>query len=321
MSAVEPAEAPAPSRSRYRVFDRRSWSGLRASTPLTLSATELEHLRATNEAVSLDEVTDIYLPLSRLLSLYVDATSGLHRASNTFLGRPERKVPYVIGIAGSVAVGKSTTARILQALLARWPAHPRVDLVTTDGFLYPNRVFEDRGMMDRKGFPDSYDQRRLLEFMADVKSGVAEVEAPVYSHHSYDIVPGASQVVQSPDIVIVEGLNVLQPGGVPGRPSRQMVSDFFDFSIYVDADESDIGSWYVERFLALCRTAFRDPEAYFHRFASLTRPEAVATARHIWSTVNAVNLRQNILPTRERAHLILGKGTDHAVHQIRLRKL
>ncbi len=321
MSRVEPAEAPAPSWSRFRTFDRSSWAALRASTPLTLSATEVEGLQATNEAVSLGEVTDIYLPLSRLLSLYVDAASRLYRASNTFLGRPELKVPYVIGVAGSVAVGKSTTARLLQTLLARWPAHPRVDLVTTDGFLFPNRVFEDRQMMDRKGFPESYDQRRLLDFMIDLKSGVRSVAAPVYSHHSYDIVPGACQVVEHPDIVIVEGLNVLQAGSDEQRPSRQVVSDFFDFSIYVDAAEDDIEDWYVLRFLRLCETAFRDPDAFFHQFAALSHTEAVSAARHIWGTINAVNLRENILPTRERAHLVLEKGTNHAVHQIRLRKL
>ena len=308
-------------RSRFRRFERDAWAALRASTPLTLSEGDLDHLRGINEAIDLDEVVDIYLPLSRLLNLYVEATRELHQASNTFLGRPETKVPYVVGIAGSVAVGKSTTARILQALLSRWPHHPKVDLLTTDGFLLPNRVLEERGLMNRKGFPESYDQRRLVDFMAAVKSGADEVQAPVYSHIAYDIVPDRRQTVRQPDIVLVEGLNVLQMGSDPGRAMKMFVSDFFDFSIYVDASEDDIERWYVERFLTLRDTAFRDPHSYFHHYARLTTERAVATARSIWAEINAVNLRLNILPTRERAHLILEKAADHGVHRVRLRKL
>jgi type I pantothenate kinase len=307
--------------SRFRTFDRPSWAELRAATPLTLSEDDLDALRGLNEAVSLDEVSDVYLPLSRLLNLYVAATSSLFQASNTFLGRPTTKVPYVIGIAGSVAVGKSTSARILQALLSRWPDHPRVDLVTTDGFLLPNRILEERGLMGRKGFPESYDQHRLVDFMAEVKSGSPETTAPVYSHQSYDIVAGEVRVVRQPDIVIVEGLNVLQAGEDHGQPMRMFVSDFFDFSIYVDAPEPVIERWYIERFLTLRDTVFRDERSFFHRYSSLSTDEAVATARDIWATINAVNLHENILPTRERAHLILEKAHNHLVDRVRLRKL
>jgi len=266
------------------------------------------------------EVEAIYLPVSRLLNLHVAATQTLNKATELFLGRLPGVRPYVIGIAGSVAVGKSTFARILQALLARWPDHPRVDLVTTDGFLLPNRELEARGLIDRKGFPESYRVRALVEFMADVKAGRGPVHAPLYSHQAYDILPGEVQVVDRPDIVIVEGLNVLHTGDGSGAPRpRVFVSDFFDFSIYIDADEGDIERWYVERFLKLRETVFRDPRSYFHRYAALSDDAARATAGEIWATINGVNLRENISPTRARARLILEKGSDHAVRRIRLR--
>jgi type I pantothenate kinase len=308
--------------SRFMEFTRAQWAALRAATPLPLTESQLRGLVGVNEWMSLDEVADIYLPMSRLLNLYVGATQSLHRATATFVGSQSPRVPYVIGLAGSVAVGKSTTSRVLQALLSSWPSHPQVDLVTTDGFLRPQRELEARGLAQRKGFPESYDLRRLVQFMADVKSGAEEVSAPVYSHLAYDIVPGERQVVRRPDIVIVEGLNVLQTGsGRAGQPMPSFVSDFFDFSIYVDAEDEDIEQWYVERFLKLRDTVFRDPSSYFHRYAALSPDEAAATAREIWASINAVNLRENVRPTRERAHLILAKGRDHAVRRIRLRKL
>ena len=304
----------------YISFERDEWARLRAATPLTLDEGDLDELRGINEAIDLDEVADVYLPMSRLLNLYVAASQALYRVTDTFLGQPTAKVPYVIGVAGSVAVGKSTTSRILQALLRRWPDHPTVDLVTTDGFLHPNAVLEERGIMSRKGFPESYDTRRLVQFMADVKAGREEVHAPVYSHEVYDIVPGESQVVRRPDVVIVEGLNVLQTESA-GRTQRLFVSDFFDFSIYVDADEGQILQWYVERFMTLRATVFRSERSFFRRFADLSDEVAVATATQIWQDINGRNLVDNILPTRDRADLVLRKGADHRVEQVRLRKL
>ncbi len=288
---------------------------MRASTPLTLSETDVAELRGINVALSISEVENVYLPLSRLLNLYVRASHQLFSVTDTFLGKPNTPVPYVIGVAGSVAVGKSTSARVLQALLSRWPDHPRVDLVTTDGFLFPNSVLEQRNLMNRKGFPESYDRRRLLEFVADLKSGADEVTMPVYSHLGYDIVPGEVRQVRRPDILIVEGLNVLQ-GGATGA----FVSDYFDFSIYVDADPADIEEWYVARFLTLRDTAFRDPGAYFHRYVALSDDEATAESRRIWREINLVNLEANILPTRDRATLILHKDADHGVRSVSLRR-
>jgi type I pantothenate kinase len=306
----------------YVTFTRGEWARLRATTPLPLTDEDLVTLRGLNEYVSLDEVAEVYLPLSRLLNLYVAAAQGLHRVTDTFLGKPATPVPYIVGVAGSVAVGKSTLARILRALLARWPHHPKVDLVTTDGFLYPNRVLEERGIMNRKGFPESYDLRRLMRFMAELKSGAEEVRAPVYSHLVYDIVPGEETVIQQPDIVVVEGLNLLQtPDGARRRSIRTFVSDFFDFSIYLDADEDDIEEWYVARFLALRDTAFRDPRSYFRLYSDLSTEEAVATAKRIWGDINGINLRDNIRPTRDRARLVLRKSRDHSIREVRLRKI
>lgn len=311
----------APQLSRFLTFSRDEWAHLRNSTPLTLTEQNVETLRSFNDQLSMDEVVQIYLPLSRLLSLYVEATQGLYRATHTFLGNSEGKVPFIIGLAGSVAVGKSTAARILQALLSRWPSHPRVDLVATDGFLLPNAVLEARGLMQRKGFPESYDRGRLVRFLADVKAGIPEVHVPVYSHKAYDIVPGETQVVRAPDIVIVEGLNVLQAPPHQRDENQLFASDFFDFSIYVDASERDIEQWYVERFLRLVDTVFQDPGSYFHRYASLDEQQARATAAQIWAEINAPNLRENIQPTRMRAHLILSKGPRHVVEQVQLRRV
>jgi type I pantothenate kinase len=303
--------------SRYLEFDRAAWSQLRAATPLTLDEPELERLRGINERIDIDEVASVYLPLSRLLNLYVSATQDLHKVSATFLGTIAPKVPYVIGIAGSVAVGKSTFARILQALLAQWPDHPKVDLITTDGFLYPNRVLEERGIMNRKGFPESYDTRALLDVLRRIKSGEEVVEAPVYSHVVYDIVPNERAVVRSPDIVIIEGLNVLQTGS----DAREFVSDYFDFSIYIDADEPDIEQWYVDRFLALRASVFQDPDSFFRFYAELSDDEAIATARRIWREINGLNLRENIAPTRDRASLVVHKTADHRVDRVQLLRL
>lgn len=305
--------------SPWVVLDRDDWAALAPATPLTLTEQDLEQLRGINEDISLTEVADVYLPLSRLLNLYVAATQDLHRATDTFLGSLAAKVPFVIGVAGSVAVGKSTTSRLLQALLRRWPDHPEVALVTTDGFLYPNAELERRGLLDRKGFPESYDTAALVRFVGQVKAGAPEVHAPVYSHLHYDVLAEQHVVVRQPDILIVEGLNVLQTGADGERPV--FVSDFFDFSIYVDADERNIERWYVERFRRLRDTAFRDPRSYFSRYATLSDREADRTAAGIWAHINGRNLVENILPTRTRADLILGKGPDHAVQRVWLRKL
>ena len=302
---------------RYLSFDRDEWAMLRAATPLTLRQHDLDELRGINERIDLDEVATIYLSLTRLLNLYVSATQNLQKVSSTFLGTMAPKVPYVIGVAGSVAVGKSTFARILQALLGRWPDHPQVGLITTDGFLYPNSVLEDRGMMNRKGFPESYDTKRLLHFLREVKSGAVHVTAPVYSHVVYDIVDGDDVAIDQPDILILEGLNVLQVGS----ENNEFVSDYFDFSIYVDAAEDDIEEWYVQRFLALCDTVFKDPNSFFQHYAHLSRDEAKATARMIWREINGLNLRENIEPTRNRASLILRKGADHRITDVLLRRL
>ncbi len=308
--------------SPYRVFSREEWARLRHDTPMTLVSRELEQLSGLIEELSVEEVEQIYLPLSRLLNLYVAAAQELHLVSTRFLGRRERKVPFIIGVAGSVAVGKSTTARVLRALLARWPDHPRVDLITTDGFLLPNEELSRSGLMSRKGFPESFDTARLLNFLAGVKSGHERVEAPVYSHFHYDILPGQKTVIERPDILIVEGLNVLQPARLPkGGEGIPFVSDFFDFSIYIDADPAIIERWYVTRFMRLRATAFRDKAAYFHRYAHLTTEEAQERALQIWREINLRNLEENILPTRQRANLILRKSADHHVDSVALRKL
>lgn len=307
--------------SRYTNFSRAEWARLRDATPLTLSEADLTELQGLNEQLSMREVEEVYLPLSRLLNLHVAATRELERVTDRFLGKSVAPNPYILGVAGSVAVGKSTTARVLRALLARWPDHPRVDLVTTDGFLHPNRVLEERGLMTRKGFPESYDRRRLVRFVADLKAGVAEVTAPVYSHLVYDILPGEMQVVRQPDILILEGLTVLDGSDVRSVDDSLFVSDHFDFSIYVDAPEAHIREWFLQRFRRLRETAFRDPKSYFGKYAQLSEEEAQAFAGKVWEEINGVNLRENILPTRERAHLILEKGPDHAVGQVKLRRL
>ncbi|ANY09185.1 type I pantothenate kinase [Pseudonocardia sp. HH130630-07] len=298
-------------------FDRRSWSQLASSTRVPLTAEELDQLRSFGDFVDLDEVREVYLPLSRLLNLHVEEGGRLYRAYRRFLGAGGARTPFVIGVAGSVAVGKSTTARLLRLLLARSPEHRDVQLVTTDGFLYPTAELQRRGLMERKGFPESYDRRKLLRFVSEIKGGRPEVTAPVYSHLTYDIVPDSELVVRSPDILIIEGLNVLQPAAA----GALTVSDFIDFSVYVDAATADVRRWYVERFLRLRETAFRDPQSYFRRYAELDHDAAVTRAETIWASINAPNLEQNILPTRSRASLVLTKGAGHDVTRVRLRKL
>ena len=308
--------------SPYRIFPRSQWAALRDDTPMTLSPEEVTRVRSLHDRLDIEEVEDIYLPLSRLLSLYVVATQRLFRAQQGFLGTEDAKMPYIIGVAGSVAVGKSTTSRVLKALLSRWPNTPKVELITTDGFLLPNKALEVAGLMDKKGFPESYDNRALLRFLSDVKAGRHKVEAPVYSHLIYDVVPDEKIVVDRPDILIVEGINVLLAPRPPrdGR-ARPFVSDFFDFSVYLDADEDALEAWYVERFQRLRQTAFRDPRSYFRAYAALDEREADAVSRDIWRRINLENLRQNIAPTRPRASLILTKGADHRVAEVALRKL
>jgi type I pantothenate kinase len=308
--------------SPYRIFPRAEWAALRADTPMTLEPGEIAQLRSLNDRLDIAEVEEIYLPLSRLLSMYVAAAQRLFVAQQDFLGTQDSKVPYIIGVGGSVAVGKSTTSRVLQALLTRWPNVPKVDLVTTDGFLYPNAVLQREGLMEKKGFPESYDLTVLLRFLTDVKAGKHPARAPVYSHLIYDVMPNQWVEIDHPDILIVEGLNVLQAGRPPkDGKAIPFVSDFFDFSVYLDADEEVLRQWYVDRFLTLRLTAFRDPVSYFHRYSKLSDAEAIDTATSIWSRINLVNLRENILPTRQRADLILAKSANHMVEQVALRRL
>lgn len=315
-------EILSPELSPYTVFTEAEWARLRADTPMTLTAAEVKRLQSLNDPVSLAQVESIYLPLSRLLSFYVEAMQGVHLATKRFLGTNDTKIPYIIGVAGSVAAGKSTTARLLQALLARWPASPKVDLVTTDGFLYPNAVLEREGLMRRKGFPESYDLPELLRFLSEIKAGRRNVRAPVYSHFYYDVMPGQSVSIDRPDILIVEGLNVLQTSKLP-RDGKAIpyVSDFFDFSVYIDAEIPVLHKWYVERFMRLRETAFRDTGSYFHKYSKVGDGEAVEIANDLWVSINLENLNENILPTRPRADLILTKNATHEIERVALRKI
>lgn len=307
----------------FMTFSREEWAKLRQSYPMEITPEEIERLKGVNDVLNMQEIADIYLPLTRLINLHAVASQELYRSRYVFLHKQEKKVPYIIGIAGSVAVGKSTIARVLHTLLSRFDHHPNVDLVTTDGFLYANAELERRGIMNKKGFPESYDVHALLSFLEELKSGKSRVEAPVYSHITYDIVPDEKQVVSQPDIVIIEGINVLQPPKSPGNVYDDLVyvSDYFDFSIFVDADEANILNWYVERFKTLRQTAFRNPASYFKKYAALSDTEAFETAKSIWDNINRKNLHENILPTRHRADLILKKGKHHLVSEIKMRKI
>jgi type I pantothenate kinase len=315
--------APDENYSPYRFFSAELWAKFRADTPLTLTEAEVDRLRSLNDPVDVDEVRRIYLSMSRLLSAHVEATQLLFRQRNQFLNLNDTvKTPFIIGVAGPVAVGKSTTARVLKELLARWPSSPKVDLVTTDGFLYPNAVLLERDLMGRKGFPESYDVAALLKFLSGIKAGLSNVEAPVYSHLTYDVVPDKFTIIDRPDILIFEGINVLQTRDLPADGKAvPVVSDFFDFSIYIDAEDDLIHKWYVDRFMRLRETAFRKPESFFHRYSKLSPDAALAIAEGLWTNINLKNLRENILPTRPRADLILRKGADHLVREVALRKL
>lgn len=309
------------SQSPYMLFNRNKWAALRQSEPMTLTQEELEELKGINEELSMEEVQDIYLPLTRLLSYYVNATKSRQAAMMEFLNEKALKIPFIIGVAGSVSVGKSTTARVLEALISRWKENSKVALITTDGFLYPNAILEEKGLMLKKGFPQSYDIHRLLQFVSDIKSGKPEVKAPKYSHLIYDVIPDEYEIIKQPDILIIEGLNVLQSGmDYPKSKPRVFVSDYLNFSIYVDAEEDMLEQWYVSRFMKFRNGAFTDPKSYFYSFTQLTDANAINMAKSIWREINRKNLRKNILPTRERASLILHKSEDHKVDYVRLRK-